>query len=581
MKIPIGPYIKLLSKYLKNLKGQVLLLGVLLAGSVGLQLINPQIIRYFIDKATKNSSSKELTIAALIFIAAAIVQQFMAICSTYISQNVGWISTNALREELLGHCVNLDMSFHKSRQPGEIIERVDGDITALFNFFSKLILNLLNNSILLIGTLVLLFREDFRVGTALTIFAIIAVIILWRIQNIAVPFWVKNREMNAKFYGYIGEQIANTEDIRSSGAVDAVMYRFYEFLKKWFPIKQKANIMGSTMWITTLGVFAVGNAVAFGISGYLWTKGIISIGTVYLIFNYTELLTRPLEQIRSQLEDLQKAGASIARVEELFKIKTKIKEGISENLPSGALDVRVNDVDFKYDDDNLVLNNISLHIKPGKVLGVLGRTGSGKTTLARLLVRLYDPQKGEIKIGNCDLKDVHMKSIREKVAYVTQDVQFFQASLRDNMTFFDKSLSDDNIINALQDVGMKEWFDSLTNGLDTILNSKECGLSAGQAQLLAFGRVFLKNPGFIILDEASSRLDPITEQLVEKAIDKLLKNRSCIIIAHHLWTVQRADDILILNEGGILEYGDREALSKDSSSNFYKLLKSGMEEVLA
>jgi ABC-type multidrug transport system fused ATPase/permease subunit len=186
----------------------------------------------------------------------------VAVVSTYISQDVGWSSTNTLREDLLKHCVELDMSFHKSRQPGELIERLDGDVTALFGFFSKLMLNLINNGALLLGILVMLFLEDWRVGAALSFFAVTAVFVLWKIQPLAVKHWAREREMNAKFFGFIGEQVSSLEDIRSSGAVQNSMRQFYEFLRKWYPIRKKANMMGSMMWITTMGLFAFGNMVA-------------------------------------------------------------------------------------------------------------------------------------------------------------------------------------------------------------------------------------------------------------------------------------------------------------------------------
>jgi ATP-binding cassette subfamily B protein len=338
--------------------------------------------------------------------------------------------------------------------------------------------------------------------------------------------------------------------------------------------------MGYAMWISVVIIFALGNIVAFGIGGYLWLKGIVTIGTVYLIFYYTELLNRPIEQIRFQLQDLQVAGASIARVKELFAMNSKLKDGSDILQCNGPISMCINNLYFEYEKDVPVLNDISLELQPGKVLGLLGRTGSGKTTLARLVVRLFDPESGEIYIDNKLLSSIQIKYLREHIAYVTQDVQLFNATIRQNLTLFNEHISDEAIINAIGEIGLRDWIASLPEGLDTKLDSSGGGLSAGEAQLLAFVRVFLRNPSLIILDEASSKLDPITEQLVEKAIDKLLENRTCIIIAHRISTVKRADTILILEDGKIAEQGERTALAEDKTSRFSQLLAKGIEEVL-
>jgi ABC-type multidrug transport system fused ATPase/permease subunit len=233
-----------------------------------------------------------------------------------------------------------------------------------------------------------------------------------------------------------------------------------------------------------------------------------------------------------------------------------------------------------------VLHGVAFRLEPGEILGLLGRTGSGKTTVTRLLFRLYDPDAGAITLGSqgraTDLRRLTLASLHERVGIVTQDVQIFRASVRDNLTFFERShVPDSEIVALLEEIGLGPWLRGLPRGLDTELESGGTGLSAGEAQLLAFARVFLKNPGLVVLDEASSRLDPATEQLIERAVDRLLRGRTAIIVAHRLSTVQRADKILILDGGRVVEAGPREALAADPDSHFAGLLRTGMEEVLA
>jgi ABC-type multidrug transport system fused ATPase/permease subunit len=248
-------------------------------------------------------------------------------------------------------------------------------------------------------------------------------------------------------------------------------------------------------------------------------------------------------------------------------------------MPSGPLAVDAERVSFGYVADDPVLRGISFHLAPGRTLGLLGRTGSGKTTLGRLFVRFYDPTEGEIRLGGVDLREAPVADLRSRVGLVTQDVQLFHASARDNLTFFNPAISDRRIFEVLDELGLAAWVRSLPSGLDTQIGPRS--LSAGEAQLLAFARVFFKDPGLVILDEASSRLDPATEQLVERAVGALLRGRTAIIIAHRLATVHRADEIMIIDDGRVIEHGERPALAADPDSRFASLLRTGLEEVLA
>jgi ATP-binding cassette subfamily B protein len=232
-----------------------------------------------------------------------------------------------------------------------------------------------------------------------------------------------------------------------------------------------------------------------------------------------------------------------------------------------------------------VLTDITFTLPPGRVLGLLGRTGSGKSTLTKLLFRFYDPVTGAIRLGDgngraYDIRDAQQAQLRRRIGLVTQEVQLFHATVRDNLTLFDDTIADERILQVIRELGLGNWFAALPAGLATRLDGNS-GLSAGEAQLLAFARVFLANPGLVILDEASSRLDPATEQLIEQAIDRLLAGRTGIIIAHRLATVQRADEIMILDGGHIGEYGLRLELAYNPNSRFYHLLQTGLEEAYA
>ena len=581
MNIPLREYWALLGTYLRpQWKRATIMLGLLLT-AIGLQLFVPQIVRAFIDGATAGTPVGELTRLAVIFLALALIKEIASATTTYVGQDVRWRATNALRRDLALHCLRLDMRFHNLKTPGEMIERVDSDVDELSNFFSHFVVEILGNAVLLIGVLVLLFLEDWRVGTAFLGFCFLTVLILVRVIPFAVGQWEKAREANSELFGFLEERLAGTEDIAALGAGPYILRRFSEALTVFLRDTRKAWVKGSVIWLASLTTFTLGNITALAMGAWLFQQGVLTIGAVYIIFHYNEMLRRPLETITRQMQDLQRAGGSIARIKELLGMASSTQDGEGEPIPDGTLALDFDGVTFSYNGEDVTLEHVDFRLQPGQVLGLLGRTGSGKTTIARLLFRLYDPARGGIRLNGVDLREPRLDEVRTRVGMVTQDVQLFRATVRDNLTFFDRSIPDARVEEVLKDLGLWHWVETLPDGLNTELESDGGGLSAGEAQLLAFTRVFLRNPGLVILDEASSRLDPATEQLIERAVDKLFENRTAIIIAHRLATVQRADQILILEHGRIVEHGPREYLATNANSRFFQLMQTGMEEVLA
>jgi len=583
--IPVSAYWRLLSEYLRPLRRRVILLSTLLLTGIAFQIINPQLIRGFLDRASEDTDLSVLMSLAAMFIILAVGHQVLTVISTYLAEQVGWTATNEMRARLADHVLHLDMGFHKTTTPGELIERIDGDVTTLSNFFSKFIIYVAGNLILIVAVLALLWREAIQVGFGLTLFAVGAMLMMLRVQSFAMPWWKKVRARSAEFHGFVGEQLGGTEDVRANGAVPYMMHRFTGIVRAWLPEAIRARMGFAALWATGIVSYIVGMALVFWLGWRMVGDGRLTIGTVYLIFHYTEMIRHPMDQIREQMADLQKAGAGIERVEELFGHASNLDTTGSRRLPDGPLSLEFEELGFAYEDEasngELVLQGIDLEIGAGRIVGVLGRTGSGKSTLARLLTRLYDPLDGDLRLGGVPVREADIDDLRARVGMVTQEVQLFRATVRDNMTFFDPTIDDERLWGVLTDLGLGDWVGGLSESIDTMLEAGGSGLSAGQAQLLALARIFLRDPGLVILDEASSRLDPATEVLIEQAVDRLLEGRTGVIIAHRLATVERADDILILEGGRVVEFGERVALAADPNSRLSRLLETGMEDVLA
>ncbi|MDQ3921473.1 MAG: ABC transporter ATP-binding protein, partial [Actinomycetota bacterium] len=253
MNVTRGQYTELLRRYLWPQRRRATGLGLLLAGSTGLQLLSPQLVRWFIDTATQGGALRSLVTIAVLFIAVALAGQVLGVAATYTGEWVGWSATNSLRADLAEHCLELDMSFHNNRTPGELIERIDGDVNTLSNFFSRLVLLVGGSVLLLAGVLALLWREDWRVGLSLSLFTLFSLVVLSRIRHIAVPAMAAERQANAELYGFLEERLSGLADLRSNGASSYVMQRFHHYMRNLFRKGRRAFLLGDVVWMATVG----------------------------------------------------------------------------------------------------------------------------------------------------------------------------------------------------------------------------------------------------------------------------------------------------------------------------------------
>lgn len=571
-------YRRLLLRYLRPVWPGLLLLTLFLVANVGLQLLNPLIAKSFIDGAQAGVPVEVLTTTAIEFLAVALLIQGVSVAEGYVAENVGWLATNALRADLTEHCLELDLGFHQTHQPGGLIERVDGDVSALSNFFATFAVEIVGNAVLLVGILALMFRVDWRLGLLMTVVCVVAGGWLTATSGIGTHAVHLRRGASAEVFASLEEQLGGLSDIQGNGARAYILGRWQTQLRTLVERAIRSTLVGGAFTSPGLLALGIGSIAVIGTAALLNHDGILSIGTVFLAFQYTTMLQAPLNRLTRQVRDLQTAGASIERIAWLTATPRTIHDGRGVELPDGPLAVEFREVSFGYDETSRALCDVSFRLPAGRVLGVVGRTGAGKTTLMRLVARLYDPTEGEVRLGGVDLRDTRLADLRHHVGVVTQDVQLFRASVRDNLTLFDPGLEDARIQSALHDLGLRDWLRALPDGLETEIAPNS--VSAGEAQLLAFTRVFLQDPGLVVLDEASSRLDLATERLIETAVQRLFVGRTAIVIAHRLETLRHADDILVLADGRVVEFDRRDRLVADENSRFAQLLRAGSAAVL-
>lgn len=554
----------------------------ILGGAMALRLVLPLLLGRFADDALAGEPTSALTTLALAYVAAALGSAALDLVVVWWSARVSWRAGNRLRERLAAHALRLEQAWHGRHSPGQLIERIDGDVEAMAIFFAGMAVQIAGNVALIMGMLVVATVIDPWTGLVLAVTAMAGAAVMVRLRMAAVSAREAEREVNAQLYGDLEERLGGLEDLRANGAGPYAVHRLQGHSARSWRAARRASLRGDGAYAAAAIVFAIGTAGTLTTGILLQQRGVITVGAVLTLYRYADMLRKPLEQIAEQLKEFQKAMAGARRASTLLATDPTIADGPHDGtaLPAGALAVELDHVTFAYDPDDPeappALRDVDLHLAPGTHLGLVGRTGSGKTTIGRVLARTWDvaPGAGAVRLGGVDVRDLTIDALRGRVAVVTQDVELFRASVRDNLTLFGtRTATDDHLRSVLDEVGLAGWLAALPDGLDTLLDGGQ-GLSAGEGQLVAFARAFLSDPAVVVLDEASSRLDPVTERRITAATEALLDGRTAVIIAHRLDTLDRVDEIAVLDGGRMVEHGPRRALARDPHSRYARLRRA-------
>ena len=571
----------LIAKYARPELGRIALLAATLVAGVALSVAAPLVVRRFIDAVTARGHAAplaQLWALAGLFLAVTLAGQAARVAASWLAQRIGWAATNRLRRDLAAHALALDLGFHHGHAPGEMIERIDGDVGELAGVFSQVLLQAAGAALTIAGVVAVLTVQDWRAGALIGTLAAAGFAVLVATRNLSTGAVALERQSRAELAGFLEERIAGLDDIRANAGDPHVMRRLADVTGVLNARTYRANRVGRAVWVMSAAMFVASSLAALALGVWLFQRREASLGAVYLFVQYATMLREPFYLVGAHLQEVQRAGASLSRIRALMALQPTLADGTRSDWPAGPPALRFEHVGFAYAGAPALVD-VSFELAPGEALGVVGRTGAGKTTLTRLIARLYDPAEGAVRLDGRDLRDAALASLRARIGVVTQDVRIFAASIRDNAALFDPAIPDDRIAAVMTELGLGAWLARQADGLATRIAAGS--LSAGEAQLLAFARVFLQDPGLVILDEATSRLDPATDRLVEQASARLLRGRTAVIVAHKLGTVRRADRIVVMEAGRVVETGARVALEADPASRFARLLAGARDGVIA
>jgi ATP-binding cassette subfamily B multidrug efflux pump len=552
---------KRLLKYLKPYRGYVVL-GILMSIMVsGMEAIRPWFTKHAVDVNIAQRDVHGLLITALVFLAVLIVRGLIQYLNTYLTQWIGQRTIFDLRMELFKHLQNLGMKFFDRNPIGRLITRVTNDIEVLNEMFSSGIVMVFSDVFTIIGILYFMFSMSWEL-------ALVSLSVLPLLFYGTFLFRKKAREAYREVRIQIARINAFMQEHITGMMVDQIFNRERKSFEKFDKINaahRDANIHSIFYYaifypgVELIGALAVGLIIWY--AGLNVLGGAITLGTVMAFLQFNEMFWRPIRDLSEKYNIMQTAMASSERVFRLLDDKTIIPNPESPvPLPTVRGEIEFRDVWFAYNGEDFVLKNVSFKIEPGETVAIVGATGAGKSSIINLLSRFYDVNMGEILIDGIDIRKVDIHELRKHMAVVLQDVFLFSGDIKTNITLGDDLIGLDRVKRAALTVGAHRFIERLPAGYDEEVKERGATLSVGQKQLISFARALAYNPAILILDEATSSVDTETEILLQAAIRNLLRNRTSIVVAHRLSTIQSADKIIVLHKGEIREVGKHQEL---------------------
>jgi ATP-binding cassette subfamily B protein len=552
-----------LYRLLRPWRPQLLLTGVAVVLSTAASLVPPYVLAKAIDDGIVRRDIGALDVALAVLAGAIALYAVTSAVQTYASAWIAQRALASLRSRIFGHLQVLSPSFYDRSHTGELVSRITNDVEQLENLVAMGLSVVAGSLLALVGTLVAMFLLDAELAAvALWVFpATFAAMAVW--GRIARPLFGRTRDTIAAVSGYLQETLGAIRIVRSFGQERRHRERFAVLNERDAHAQLSTNTVSFGFNAVMSLLPAAGVTTILIVGGLQVADGSTPVGTVVAFIAYFQRLFAPLAQTRSLAPLYTQGGAALDKINALLDERPAIRERTGARvLERGAGEVRFEGVSFSYDGRRTVLHDIDLTFAAGKVTAIVGQNGAGKSTLVSLIARFYEPGAGRIVIDGNDVRDVTLASLRRNVSFGLQETGMLSGSVRDNMLLAKPGASDEEIQDTLDRLGGLEIVQRLPDGLDTEVGEAGATLSPGQRQVIGLARTILADPSVFILDEFTSGLDVLTEARLLDALDRILTGRTRIVIAHRLGMVRRADHIVVIEAGCVLEQGSHEALMR-------------------
>ncbi|MET0420417.1 MAG: ABC transporter ATP-binding protein [Acidimicrobiia bacterium] len=545
---------------LKPVRTQVAIAGFCVVGQVACLLAGPLFVKRGIDQGLLQNDGAALNSSAIAYAITAVVALVLGRYAIVFTARIGETFLRDLRVRVFRHLLGLGLDFFEREQTGRLVSRMTSDIDALQELVQAGLTTMLTNLLLFCGAVIVVFIMSWQLALC-TLVVVPPVMWMTRwFRRESNRAYLEVRERIGTNLATLQEGLAGVRVVQAFGRVPAFSERF----RTTNEAQYEANMATLTIatryfpFMEAIGVVAIAGAV--GLGGYFADQDIVTVGTVAAFVLYLNNLFEPVQQLSQQYNIVQSSGAALNKLYGLLDTEASIVElpGAVDLPASGAIEV--SHVSFGYADGPDVLRDVSLAIAPGERLALVGPTGAGKSTLAKLVARFYDPRSGEVSMGGVDLRDATFSSLRHRIVVVPQEGFLFAGTVRDNIRIARSSATDDEVAAAVDAIGLGDRFRALPDGLDTEVRERGSRLSAGERQLVSLSRAALADPAILVLDEATSNLDPGTEHIVERALEVLTEGRTVVVVAHRLSTAARADRVGVVDVGGLAELGSHDEL---------------------
>ncbi len=528
--------------------------------ATGVRLLGPLVVRIGIDAGIDRGDPDAVTRSALLFGGVLLLQWITQRASLY---GVAWVGQQYLRDlrvRVFSHLMRLDVDYFSRTKTGVIVSRMTADIEALGTFVEEGAIQVVTAVLTVVGVVIAMFFIDVQLTVLILLmlpFLIGASLVFRRYADRA---YQRIREQIGLVLGSLQEGITGVRVVQAYTQEQQRADIFGRVNREYYDANMEAA-KAIALYFPTVDFFrTVGQVIVLVVGGLRVMDGTLSFGSLVAMLLYLSWFFEPITQLSTTYNLLQSAMAALSKLFGVLDRAPSVPEPLEPKIPEGGGEVRFEHVSFGYDDGVPVLRDIDLRVHAGERVAVVGETGAGKSTIAKLAVRFYDPTEGRIGIDGVDLRDIPSDALRRIITLVPQEGFLFSGSLRDNIRYARPDLSDDTLWEVCRAVGIEEWVRALPERLDTNVRERGSRLSSGERQLVALARALAADPRVIVLDEATSNLDPETEAGVERALGVLLENRTAIVIAHRLQTAQRADRVVVVDNGRIIESGSHDEL---------------------